>query len=525
MESRNAAYSYHTFILPFSWDREQCADLNTVFQNQEGSSWHISADDNRNRTGLAKLNMNRAEDRELYLEYQYFNSAARHVLYADETSNIVHSYEYDKAQLAGAKYEIVVKEGERYRLEIDKIGLKIFNTGIALLYLDCSNREEAQFNLTAVKAINEYGRRISLSFWPEKNGFKKCADKLVFSKGEDLQYEENFKEYIEEAKSGASQEVSLTYLSYALRRFLDDNGSGVKFRCRQTTGIQGNELKEIVLYPIVDGKMFVSCLIVDPTFMARIQEAYRKGDGSFPADMSAELAELFDVDLEGECSRKNPASRESFLRESLYMENFDPDAEGAKLAALTSNSYVKLVNREDYDLTYHFCVYNEIVFLGLLQRMSIANFAGEISRISYGIERPGKKMTNKLIFRIMALQERFVAFQNQILLYEVTPQREGKWLYRRIREALNIDEENENLTGKLSGIYELANINQGYVFNKWALVLSVAAMIFTVFAQIDTSAALSEYSFTGYPGYLLLLVQAALCALVLVLILKVKYRK
>ena len=127
--------------------------------------------------------------------------------------------------------------------------------------------------------------------------------------------------------------------------------------------------------------------------------------------------------------------------------------------------------------------------------------------------------------KIMELQERYVAFQSQFLLYEVTAQREGTYIYNKIQEELHVKEENETLSSRLSGVYELANINQGYGFNKWALILSLVAMVFTVSGAINDANSLGELSAASYGGYLVIALEAVACLLILGFILKIKYKK
>lgn len=535
MHDNQKIYSYHTFLLPFTWDREKWGDIHSVFQGtRDDSCWNCLDDEfHELLKNKSNLDIKQKSGKDFYMEFQFFNEASRHILYNYKNSNMVHNYEIRPELLTEACYEIQVKN-RVYVLKLDRVRLKIFNTGIAVFYMDCSNREPKQFSLKAVKAINEYGRRISLSFWPDETGYKKCADSLRITGWDGAQkenMEDNFKQFIEEAEKDTASYISLTYISKIIRSFLNLNGQGVKFRAKDAEEAGGAQpedtysAKQIRIWPILDGKMYVSCLIVESDFVGRLKESYLEEEDCFADKETQELVELIHVDLDGECSIAGQKTRKELLQETLYLNHFSGQAQQSRILAITADSCIKIVETHNYEVAYHTQIYNQLLIFGLIQRMAIVNFQQEVARISYGIENPDYELNNRLIFKIMDLQERFVAFENQFMLFEVTPQREGQYIYQRIREVLAIEQEQSNLSNSLSSLYELANINQGYGFNKGALVISVIALVYAMFTSLVDAADVVELFGNGYPGYSVIAIEWGLIALCIFVIMKCIYRK
>ena len=547
MQDYQKIYSYHTFLLPFTWAREKWGDIHSFFQKKQSniaddepnagqpkSCWNCLDDEfHELLKNKSNLDIKQKYGQDFYMEFQFFNEASRHILYNYQNSNMVHNYEIRPELLTDACYEIQVGE-DVYVIKLDRIRLKIFNTGIAVFYMDCSNREPNQFSLKAVKAINEYGRRISLSFWPDKTGYKKCADCLRITGWEGAQkenMEDDFRQFIAEAEKDTASYISLTYISKIIRSFLNLNEQGVKFRAKDTDSAGRTQLKtedaakQIRIWPILDGKMYVSCLIVEPAFMGELQESYCEEENCFREKETQALVELINVDLDGECSIAGQNARGELLQEALYLNHFSNRAKQNRVLAITADSCIKIIETENYEIAYHTQIYNQLLIFGLIQRMAIVNFQQEVAKISYGIEKPDYKLTNRLIFKIMELQERFVAFESQFMLSEVTPQREGQYIYRRIREVLAIEQEQNNLSNSLSSLYELANINQGYGFNKGALIISVIALVYAMFTGLVDASDVVELFGNGYSGYPVIAIEWGLIALCIFVIMKCIYRK
>ena len=406
--------------------------------------------------------------------YQYFNNLCRNLIYPNANNPLVHTFCLKPVYHKDLKY--IIKSGEKsYSLDISEISLKIFSTGIAVFMIYCTN--SLYFETASVKAINEYGRRLAMPYWKTKSDdSRKCADKLEII-GEKIAASDNLSSFHD-------GQVSLSYISKIIRNLLDRNGKNIIFRAKTTF-----RKNEIEIKPIWDEKMFVACMITDKELANRLSSDFVSSDGVFSPEEERGLVELINVDPSGKCSLLCEKDRRELLDGSLYTAQLGGGA--PKLSAVTEHSYIKILPEEDFDARYFSEIYCQIIVIALMQRMSIAVFREDILSIYKSAGKRGK-LTNKEINEVMSLQKKYVAFCNSCLLNEVTPKREGKFIYQKIRSAFDINTENEMLEAQLNRLYELVNTSQGYSFNKWGLIISLIAIEFSAIAFVQTGKSLSE---------------------------------
>lgn len=127
--------------------------------------------------------------------------------------------------------------------------------------------------------------------------------------------------------------------------------------------------------------------------------------------------------------------------------------------------------------------------------------------------------------QIIDLQKRYVGFQNQYLLHEITSRSEGKDLYRRIQREMGVQEENAALTEIMSNIYSLVDAHQGFSFNKGALVISVIALFTSLIGTISSAYTFNEINFGDPAGSLALLIDVVAIGVSLYVILVMKYKR
>ena len=142
---KNPARSYHTFIFPFIISNN--ADLKGV--------WY-------------SVGWEKDTDPIIYDAYHYFNPATRNAIFGnDNTSNqIVDRYKFklsslDKDNNANQEtyYYVIDTDDNKYRLKIDAIRLRIYNTGIGMIVYELENHDHST-TLEDVNKINDYGRRL-----------------------------------------------------------------------------------------------------------------------------------------------------------------------------------------------------------------------------------------------------------------------------------------------------------------------------------------------------------------------------
>ena len=120
----------------------------------------------------------------------------------------------------------------------------------------------------------------------------------------------------------------------------------------------------------------------------------------------------------------------------------------------------------------------------LAQRTSIISLARKAGKLSTEFNADGR-VTRREIREITKLQERHVAFQNQLMLLEVTAQEQGIDNYRLLRKSLYIDEEADQLERQLHNLYEITNTNATDRLNFWMIVLSVVGGFASVVGIAD----------------------------------------
>lgn len=154
MKEQGKIYSYHNFIYPFIWEDparkvNKKEIIESYFENNE--YW-----ENINRDNEV---FSKSDWIKLYSKNEYFHAAFKEAIlgYNDKykcDKSIVAQYEFNKKYISkGAEYIITKSVSENnefkkkeYILDVKSISIKIFNTGIAVLILECINYHESNLN-------------------------------------------------------------------------------------------------------------------------------------------------------------------------------------------------------------------------------------------------------------------------------------------------------------------------------------------------------------------------------------------
>lgn len=472
-------FSYHTFILPFIWNvagsnEKSLQRFYDCFS--ENPNWVNTDLDDESSLAGAVADLGSDEDAYLfYAEYQYFNPAARRAMYGFD-SGIVKNYSFRPHDVRNKGKYIIEANGQKvYTLITNAIRLRIYNTGVALFVLECENRKGEEYshqnNMDAVKNINDYGRRISMPFLPNKNGkyHTICAEKLTLS----IEGIGAFvSDYMGFAKSINSTEdilrkVSLTHMCDFIKEILA-YGSDCAFT---SNPLNAKEDKgAFYIYPAIDDRMFVACAVADGNYAKHYVDEYRKGEA--PDTVASEdLYELVFVDPAHGCSCQDPEMRKELLQEHIYRRWLD-------YGTITTVANQSLISVSGFEPTIKSFItqYYQLCCLCLAQRASIINFQREATVLSQNIEKQGHSIKTATVARILDLQERFVAFQNQLSFAEVSPQEQGVDLYNMIMESFYIEKEREALKAQLESLYSAANTNLDFSLNKGGTIVAFIAI-------------------------------------------------
>lgn len=490
VEVKEKIYSYHNFIFPFIWENYEIkADgkkiIERYFENNE--YWRIENSDDRE--------ISKEEWIQMYSRNEYFHPAFRNAVlgYDNEfkrDKSIVSFYEFapeiikrgaeyiiKKSYIKGTEKEIQQKE---YHLDITGISIRIFNTGVAVLILECLNHQ--YHDLQDIKWINDYGRRISLPFIPEEENkmsslYSICADSLTVrisgvDDGADLlNVTESFADRIQaiyQQKEFSIQDIRVqsdhicNWISALLK-------VGNKGRGPFTDGTK--ESGEIRIRPAMDERMYVMCLINSgEEEVKQIQQLAGYSLEEMNKFQQETLYELAYVDANS-CTCQSDIMREELLQKCIY----DRWINYGTIYTITPQAFLCISS--DNITMKSFCnMYIDMCVLSLVQRVTLINFQDIALGLSKGLEKVGKVINTNKIKELMDLQERFIAFQNQINLQEISSQEQAVELYQKLKDASFVEELTGALKEQLDALYDATNTNQEYSFNKWALLLAITAI-------------------------------------------------
>ena len=506
MDEVKECYSYHNFIFPFIWENsktkvDEKKSIEKYFKNNE--YWQSGIPDNHR--------ISKKEWIDLYSRNEYFHSAFREAIlgYDDEfkiDKSIVLFYEFAPEIIENGAEYIIIKSYEddatkeikkkEYHLDIRRISIKIFNTGIAVLILECVNYR--YHNLKDIKWINDYGRRTSLPFVPEEENEKSrfssiCADSLKIrirgkNNASDLLYAtESFLDRIQEIYE--QEEFTIKDIQEQSSHVCNWIDALLKIGGKERCPFVSDETGEVKIYPALDERMYVMCLIhsgkeerkeekgdLIDQILSDSEEAkkIRRSSGDCLEWMNLShqetLYELAYVDA-NYCTCQSDLMRKELLQKCIY----DRWIKYGTIYTVTPQAFLCISNNNA--TIKSFCnMYLDMCVLSLVQRATLINFQDIALSLSKGLEEIGKVIDTKKIKELLDLQERFIAFQNQINLQEISSQEQAVELYKKLREASFVEELAGALKEQLDALYDATNTNQDYSFNKWALLFAIVTL-------------------------------------------------
>jgi len=429
-------YSYHTYYLPFVWD-------NAGIISMDEFDAALKKDGKWNDISVNSFSEASDEKAANYQTLQYFTVAARKSLFGwDE--NFVKCYEYPKAKTKTFYY---IKSGKKeYKLRLDGIKLKIYNTGIGILTFEAENSDCK--TLKEVKEINEYGRRIYATYFDDKNHCESCADMLgIKFDGKDLLSP------VSEFQPQNEEECIPDFI-----------------RCL---------FPDIRIVPAIDDRMYVACLVNDAKEFERHLD-YKTNDAA-----SKSLYEFIYIDEDGWCSCPTKRMREKLLDDSIY-DRWNEKKPDGTIYGISHHSMVCITSVTDKNIIERsfLTIYTHMISVALAQRASILAFDEKISRCSRNFEKNKTSIGTKRIRQLKKLQDSYIAFLNQHMNIEVTCQEQGIELYKMLQEHMYIREEEELLSKELDLLNDAADTANDIRNNGLAIFLTV---LFGIISAIPLS--------------------------------------
>ncbi|UZW14959.1 hypothetical protein OSC52_03700 [Clostridium pasteurianum] len=468
-------YSYHIFMFPFKWDFNKDVEIekgkiavdkfvnNLLQENWEDDvkKFEITKDGQENSIDNEEAYNN-------YTQYVYFYDNARNAIFNvdNEENNIVYNKKYKDTE--DMKYIIKIsgnnekeEELKEYNLDVDKILLKVYETGVGILSFHLANYDEKQKDEDDILKINEYGRRIYPQFLSlEKVRKTFLAAELQLLKGNYNLVKENFSEYSEFNGSENKRNLNTTKISKTIMGLLGENF---------TDSINKEEFdkEKILITTIIDDRMFTIGWYGNPKRIEKLQSTDKvngiKKDTMYGTEIyyNDEYNYLNDefwykyIFIDGSYST---CQNKIMRRELLKKHTYDRWIDYRTLYGITRYSLMLLtdnLNDKNRFLINHMkTMYYEMVSLVLAQRASILKFSDEASESACELDEDKKSDKNK----IRNLQKAYIKFINRIYFREVTAQEQGIEMYNKLVECMNIERDIKKLDDEINELHKYADL-------------------------------------------------------------------
>lgn len=496
-------FSYHTFVFPFYITNSESIskwkdELESAKSFWKRDSWSetMTSDDMALRDVIEK-----------YALYQYLTDVGRKAIldYKEDDSNknereenaIISSWKLrDDYVRNTATYEIS-KGDTCYKLIFNSIRLNIYNTQIALLIMETQNCYYPA--ILDIEKINEYGRRIFEPFLPEDG--KKCylcADKLKIHIPK-LMNDRSTEQSSENIVSAIKMEDSIR-VRFEKGMVVFENKEKSPIRSVPVRGMadfikeildwglyeaeivygQGKTLGkkyQIEIKPAIDDRMFVECLVLNGDLISEVQR-YDVDEYAYLKDsaVSDKLYALFCIDI-GDATCQSKTMRKALLNEFVNSRWIDYGT----IQGVTHHSLMCLTSETAPDaavINPFLNMYEELANLALAQRASLLRFEEDLRKLSLGFENGNNtKMDAEKVSELIVFQEKYAAFQAQLLVDEVTVQEQGVELYEMLQNELQIKRNKEEIADKISNLCEIADTHQGNIFNMFAFWFGLASIV------------------------------------------------
>lgn len=448
------AKSYHTFLFPFLFNADGLTSRK-VFLSRLRKEWVPDY-----------LDSHATAEGSAYNAYHYFNQAAREAIYTTAyTDNaVVWNYRFDleryveKADGTWMTSEkdntnpavLTIKKTHRNdkgvptgeflkSLHVDGLRLKLFNSGIGLLMIELENYDETTTEKDVI-LINEFGRRVFMPFVEKYEGEDAyhcplCADEVELSfKGQ----------RIPEA-SGSISGVKLTQFTQTpLSPILSFLLSNEAYTVSTVKG-DGNTT---FIDPIVDDRMFTACIFVDEALPKAVSEwdaenkCYAFQEAAHKElskdNIARRLYEMLFVDGDGlSCYDRR------MLSEKLDKHIFSRWLEMGTVTGITDYSMITVTSFAPATVGPFLTEYVEMIALVLAQRASLLAFERAISQL----------VCQNSTTPVDVLHKRYLSFQSDLLLQEVTAQQQGIELYTMLRENLFVVDQQAQTNERVEALH------------------------------------------------------------------------
>lgn len=505
-------------MFPFVWDDENNIKFEDFQKENILSSDYWSLLDRSKGLGAGDYGGN--EYPTMYALYQYLTVPAREVILPDGNSEKSLYFQFGikekdngkekskSKELHGLGLYIIHYNKEKFILQLNAINLRIFKNGIGIFTFetewhgckgDMSGRRP--FELDDINKINEYGRRVNFPFIPKIN---ENGDEFVFSltaseiEIQIPQTSENplliSDEYLEKIKKlDPNKKETLLNLTHILNPIIDLlslHSKDDKRRCSSkkkytfTSDSNNKSKNKIYIYPALDDRMFVCCLVMDTTLSKRIENGVRIRNGKHSVSGKALVGwtsgnekmlanEIYKFAfIENSMSVQNMQMKKEILEKSVYWRWSDFGSlytiTHHSSVAITTNPYgeCRTIEEKKDDnsikatvITPFLTQYTQLAVLALVQRASILRLSARAAEVAEGIAIANIKS-------IEELQKDYVRIQSQFFINEASVEEQGREIFDMLLEQLYIERDKSYLDSQIINLRDTVNIINQKIFNE-----------------------------------------------------------
>lgn len=464
-------------MFPFRWDYiknpdkfdessfEEKVNIDVITEYLLKSNWKIKSDE--------------IESSEDYNEKLYFYDNVRRAIYNQNNISmpVVKNFVYIPNEKIRGQYLIQTKDRE-YILEIERIILKVYETGVAILSYHLKNslyqKKEDIF------MINDFGRRIYPQFIVNdekkrtvttKGSF--LATKLqILWEDDHSPVTETFEwyDYLERVRQNP------TKLSDTIMKLLGGSNYEECFIDNRRELMKN----KILIRPIIDDRMFVICWYKNNDWVSELNK-FNKNKNEYMYVEDEDWFKFVFVDGQDKCCTSKFMA-ENLLKQHTYdrwieTRGQDEQISYGTLFGITKYSFVMLCRDDWFSnnilLTHMRTMYYQIVSLVLAQRASILVFSDEVSSIS-------TLKASNLVSRVRLLHKYYIQFINKLYFREVTAQEQGIELYTQLMNTCEIERNIKDLDNEISELHEYATLEQETQTNtvlNWLTIIGAAFVI------------------------------------------------
>lgn len=433
-------YSYHIFYFPFRWSLP--SDAGKPFAQQVELShlpvspyslWErVQLDDSHPYTSTVGKELDEAK--ELFGERQYYFDFVHPVLYDIKgvEAPLIHHYERREPKGRTVHYHIQVKD-KTYLLTVEAINLNLYSTGVGILSFYLANNEESQQEETAIRDINQFGRRImpphSGEFAPDNRSMIATSIHISGLNGDASRYRDDF-DYQEQARE-------------------DERGLSTIWKpARFIQNLIADLIPELEATPVIDDRMLVNCWYGNDKLSAQVKEGGKNEQDDFVKGDFWYKYVFVDNGTDETC--QNDEMKQALLKTSTYFRW----QKWGTLYGVSRYSFVALTDRQWFAtnvLAMHMrTIYSRMFELIIIQRASMLRFSGEVTKVS----ALSGKATKEVATRIGSLYKEYIRFVNQIYFRNVTVQDQGIELYNMLMEQFASGEQIKELDEEIGELYQ-----------------------------------------------------------------------